>query len=327
MQTTAIQEVTNLHTITVNTPINNEGFLLVPNAKEMALNEMKDGHIIPVFTKDNMPTISQADFVQTATDIAETVFNEELLSLDIKVSHAIKGRTFEARHKKASELLEHERTVYFERMTFLAQLPIMQQVEGQDMYMCIAGVKAYNRENLNTTAERGLQRFQIAVGFKVDVCTNLCLWSDGANLDIRVRNLDELGAKIKECFTGYNDSEQISVLKEFGNHYLSARQFANIVGRARMYPHLSASEKAHIPELLLSDTQFNTVTKEYLNGENFSGDGQGINLWNFYNCLTEGVKSSYIDTFLEREVNAFNLTSGIAAALEDETNSYNWFLN
>lgn len=52
---------------------------------------------------------------------------------------------------------------------------------------------------------------------------------------------------------------------------------------------------------------------DYYKDENFgSHEGVSISLWQFYNLLTGANKSTYIDSFLERAVNATDLSFGIA---------------
>lgn len=94
-----------------------------------------------------------------------------------------------------------------------------------------------------------------------------------------------------------------------------------------MYNHLPRGLKKGIPELIISDSQISTVTKSYYRDEHFPGAADGtINLWNLYNLLTSAVKGSYIDTFLDRNVNAFSFTKGICRAL-DGGGEFGWFLN
>lgn len=50
-----------------------------------------------------------------------------------------------------------------------------------------------------------------------------------------------------------------------------------------------------------------------------------INLWRFYNLLTGANKSSYIDTFLDRTVNALSFTQVLLNSLR--TGQYLWYLN
>ena len=50
-----------------------------------------------------------------------------------------------------------------------------------------------------------------------------------------------------------------------------------------------------------------------------------FNLWNVYNLFTGANKQSYVDTFLDRGVNAFEFVENLAHSIESKANS--WFLN
>ena len=296
-------------------------------AEDFNLQQIRNSHIIPVFSADNMPTISQAEFIGVTETIATDIFNEQYTNLAVKLSHPRKGRTFEARGKAAAELLEHEKTIFYERCAFLMEFPIANTVEGNDIFLTVAGVKAYNLDNLNTTGTKGRQHFKIAVGFKVQVCTNLCMWADGANLDIEVKSLDALEQEIRKVLANYSEKAHIEAMRQFSEVQISEKQFATIIGKTRMYQHLPFEEKQQLPLLQVSDTQINNVAKCYYNDPNFSARHDGsIDLWRFYNCVTESVKSSYIDTFLDRSVNAFEFTNGIKSGLLGAP-EYQWFLN
>ena len=72
----------------------------------------------------------------------------------------------------------------------------------------------------------------------------------------------------------------------------------------------------------------NTVAKDYYQDESFCRNANGdISMWEFYNLLTGSNKTSYIDTFLERGVNAFDFSKGISKALSDRNSAYSWFLS
>jgi hypothetical protein len=93
-----------------------------------------------------------------------------------------------------------------------------------------------------------------------------------------------------------------------------------------MYNHLPNSLKAEIPEMMLTDTQLGVVVKDYYRDNSFSRDNDGnINLWRLYNLLTSANKSSYIDNYLERSINAFDFTEQIKNALNE--GGQNWYLN
>ena len=78
--------------------------------------------------------------------------------------------------------------------------------------------------------------------------------------------------------------------------------------------------------MLLTDTQINSVSKAYIQDENFSSLGSDISMWNFYNLLTGANKSSYIDSFLDRSLNATEMAVGINSALHGDSR-YKWFLD
>ena len=79
--------------------------------------------------------------------------------------------------------------------------------------------------------------------------------------------------------------------------------------------------------MLMTDTQIGLVAKSYYNDENFAmQEGKGeISMWKVYNLLTGANKSSYIDNFLDRALNASQLAEGINKALYGES-EYRWFV-
>ena len=75
--------------------------------------------------------------------------------------------------------------------------------------------------------------------------------------------------------------------------------------------------------MLLTDSQINLVAKSYYQDNDFgvSGTIGELPLWNLYNLFTSANKTSYIDNFLERSLNATYLTEGISNALSGNVNS------
>ena len=68
------------------------------------------------------------------------------------------------------------------------------------------------------------------------------------------------------------------------------------------------------------------VAKDYYQDQIFCrNETRDINLWRMYNLFTRANKSSYIDSFLDRSVNAFEFTHQIQCGLEG--NGSNWYLN
>lgn len=116
-------------------------------------------------------------------------------------------------------------------------------------------------------------------------------------------------------------------MKQLSQHNLTEQQFAQLIGRARLYHYLPKQEKSQIPELLLNDGQISAVAKDYYLDDSFSRNENGdINLWKVYNLFTGANKSSYIDSFLSRKINAFDFSKALANAINGNSNHY-WFLD
>ncbi|MBV7268948.1 DUF3871 family protein [Winogradskyella luteola] len=309
------------------TPTQNKSPFIESNTKEINLSHLKRDCTIPVFAKDNEITISHQDFIEGVHQSARGVFSHQEFSIpSIRVSHIIKGRTPEAIRKPANELLPHEKTIYYERMAFTIDIPTIQEsISGNTLSLSVGGVRAYNQENLYS--KKSLEKFKVFVGFKNWVCTNLCISTDGFSGEIRASNMDELQNKVFKLLSSYSMEmhlEQMSTLEE---QFLTETQFAQLLGKARLYNHLPKKLKNNLPDLIFNDGQLNKVARDYYEDESFCKDEEGnINLWNVYNLFTGANKSSYIDSFLERNVNAHNFTNSISEALKGNS-SYHWFLS
>ncbi|MCZ2476530.1 DUF3871 family protein [Aquirufa antheringensis] len=297
------------------------------NTIEVNLQEIQGQHIIPVFSKDNEPLISHGDFIQTTYDVINHCFKgEDILSPSIRVSHPIKGRTPEARYKPANQLEDHERTIYYERAMFVFEIPSIQRnIDGQTLSLTIGGVKCYGDDKLNNK-KGSSEHFKIFIGFSVKVCSNLCVWSDGAQVKLVVRSQGELMDAIMNMISVYNPEQHLKAMQRLTEHNLTEAQFAQVLGRARLYNYLPNEVKKEIPPLLFTDTQLGSVAKDYFQDNSFCRNDNGdINLWRMYNLFTSANKSSYVDSFLERNINAFDFTHQLQTGLAG--GGTNWYLN
>lgn len=280
-----------------------------------------------MFIKDNEPLISHADFIETTMGIVEELFEgETILEPNIRVSHPIKGRVPDAKNKPASELYDSEKTLFFERMAFVIEIPsVFDDVDGSTLTLTVGGVKSFNLDNLYNKKGSD-EHFKIFIGFKNTVCTNLCVWTDGFKSDAKVTSIGELHLLITYLIKQYNKEFHLKTLRSLLELCLTEHQFAQLIGRLRMYQHLLKNKQSEIPSLYLGDTQIGTVVKDYYKDNSFCrADDGNINLWRLYNLLTGANKSSYIESYLERSVNAFHFTERIKYALINQTDC--WFLN
>lgn len=297
------------------------------NTIQVEFNHLKNDCIIPVFSKDNEKTIAHQEFINVVMNTALKMFPQHNISNpEIRVSHQIKGRIPDAIYKNAKDLLNHEKTVYYERMAFIIQIPsIVDTVNGNELALTLGGVRSYNLENLYN--KKTFEKFKFFIGFQNKVCCNLCVSTDGFVEEMRVGNYHELQEKVTSVIQNYNTESHLEDMKSLSHSHLTEHQFAQLIGKSRLYQHLPKKDKVLIPCLNFNDSHINTMAKDYYEDKNFSKSEDGnINLWNVYNLFTQANKSSYIDTFLDRNLNAFEFSKGLQKSLNSNSD-YHWFLS
>ncbi|MFA6974318.1 MAG: DUF3871 family protein [Parcubacteria group bacterium] len=298
------------------------------NTDEVNLVHLRNDCIVPVFSKDNEMTISHTNFIETVQQAATKFFTGETIETpEIRVSHIVKGRIPEAIYKPVNELLESDKTIYYERMAFCFEIPtIYEDINGNRLNLSIGGVRALNHENLY--GKKSSEKFKVFIGFKNLVCCNLCISTDGFKTEIRAMNSTGLLNSVIELFKNYNPAQHLHYMNQFKNSYLSEHQFAQLIGKTRLYHNLPASQKKLLPNLDFTDSHINMVAKAYYGDENFCKDeiSDNISLWNVFNLFTGANKNSYIDNFLDRSLNATELMFGISNALNGD-DKYRWFVD
>ena len=311
---------------------NNRLPFIEANTKEVTMEHLKNDCVVPVFSKDNEITISHPNFIESVWEAANRVFpNEQLEVPSIRVSHVIKGRTPEAIHKPVKELLEEDKTIYYERMMFCFEIPtIHEDIAGNRLNLTIGGVRAYNHENLYS--KKGVEKFKLFIGFKNMVCCNMCVNTDGYKSDLKVMSVADLFTSAIRLFQEYNVAKHLYYMGAYKDSYMTEQQFAQFLGKSRLYQFLPNEQKKRLPQMLMTDTQIGLVAKAYYQDDSFSPylnslvDHSGVvSMWNVYNLLTGANKSSYIDNFLDRSLNATQLTEGLNQALYGN-NEYSWFI-
>jgi hypothetical protein len=295
------------------------------NTIEISREEIHESHAIPVFVKDNIPAISHVEFIDTVSSAISDFYGVNEARLAVRVSHPIKGRIPSAKNKPVEELEEHERTIYYERVGFTFEIPEQTaQVGDNRVSMCVGGVKSYHLDNFHNC--KGVdEHFKIFIGFQNRVCLNLCIQSDGIVDNLTARTVKELYIKVIELFTRYNSVKQIENMQLWSGLHLEEKEFAQLIGRCRLYNFLPNQEKLHILPLKLTDTQIGKVAEGFYRNSNFSATGSRINLWHLHNLFTESNKSSYMDTFIMRGANASDIVSHLSNCILHKEHS--WFLS
>ena len=296
------------------------------NTTEVSLSHLEQECTVPVFSKDNECTISHQEFIHATWECARKVFGGHKVSdPDIRVSHVVKGRVPSAIGKPVKELREHEKTIYYERMMFVIEIPtICETIGGNRLKLTLGGVRAYNQENLYS--RKSLERFKVFIGFQNRVCTNLCISSDGIIDDLRVSSIGGLKDHMFGLIGNYGIQPHLKGLGQLSDFSLTEREFAQLVGRLRMYNHSPKEQIDGLPALLLTDGQINSVVKNYYSDPHFARKENGdISLWKLYNLLTGANRSSYIDTFLCRSANVYGFVQTLSRSIQN--NSPSWYLH
>ena len=298
---------------------------LEANTNAITLEELAEQCVVPTWANQEL-TISHQDFINTVHDAALNVFaGETINNPEIRVSHIVRGRIPSALGKRSSELLDSEKTQFYQRLAFAFTIPSLHEcIDGQRLELCIGGVRNYSDLNLYRT-NRGTEKFSIFIGWRVNLCSNQVLTGDGVRLNIEVMSLHDLYKAVLDLFYNFNLEKDIQLLQSLTQTRLTESQFAQIVGRMRLYQALPSYLQREIPKLLITDSQINNVCRDYYNNPNFGHKNNTISLFDFHNLLTQANKSSYCDSYVQRGVNATEVTVGISRALHGDS-EYSWFL-
>ena len=299
---------------------------LEANTDSISMEDLANKCVVPTWANQEL-TIAHQDFISCVHEAASDFYRGERLNMpDIRVSHIVRGRIPQALGKKASELLECEKTQFYQRLAFAFTIPtIVETVRGERLELCIGGVRNYSDLNLYR-ATKGIEKFSVFVGWRVRICSNQVLTGEGVKFNIEVTNTSELYRHVLELFHSFNPAKEIHLLQSLSDTYLTETQFAQVVGRMRMYQALSPGRQKQIPRLLITDSQINSVCRDFYNSEHFGVKDNAISLFDFHNLLTESNKSSYIDTYLNRSVNATEVSVGLNNVMQGLDNRYAWFL-
>jgi len=189
----------------------------------------------------------------------------------------------EAAGKPAELLSEEEKTIYYERMAFVYEVP---------------GITS----------------------------TVICITTDGFLDDLRVRSVQEIFNRGFQLLTRFDAERQLNQMKTLSEYSLTEHQFAQLVGKSRLYQYLPLKMKKSLDTTVpVSDTQISMVAKDYYQDKSFCKAESGeIDIWKCYNLFTSAVESSYIDTFLDRSVCSLLFINSLVQHLKGVTKS--WFL-
>jgi hypothetical protein len=302
---------------------------ILGNTREIEIQELGD-MLTPVFSRDNVETISHVEGISTIMDAVSTYFDgEEISNPIVRVSHEMKLRNRFGRGKLVENLTDRDSDSYFQRMMAMIEIPsISQDINGSTCHLQVCVVRNYADCNLLGNSSQK-QLWKLCIGFLNTVCVNsLCRSSDGCNFAIKITNTADLYRYSIELFKSYNYKQHIDEMRRLNDTTIDVSTLAQFLGRARMAAALPTKMKNELglPEFILPEAQLNQMIRDYYTDESFGGFGSEISAWKFYMLLTN-YKNNYIDVALERSANAYEVAKGIAAAVNHDDDRWNWFIS
>lgn len=302
---------------------------IIGNTQPIEMDALSD-MLTPVFSRDNVETISHVEGISTITDAISTYFDGQQINAPIvRVSHEMKLRNRFGAGKMVQNLRPEETDSYFQRMMAMIEIPsVSADINGSPCHLQVCLVHNYADINLLGNSSQ-YQSWKLCIGFLNTLCTNgLIRSSDGCNLSIKVTNTADLYKNAWTLFQNYEYKQHIDEMKHLNDTVIDVSTLAQFLGRARMAAALPTKMKKdlNLPEFILPEAQLNQMIRDYYTDDNFGGYGHEITAWQFYMLLTN-YKNNYIDVSLERSANAYTISKGIAAAINKESPEWNWFIN
>ncbi len=302
---------------------------IMGNTQPIEMDALSD-MLTPVFSRDNVETISHVEGISTITDAISTYFDGQQINAPIvRVSHEMKLRNRFGAGKMVQNLRPEETDSYFQRMMAMIEIPsVSADINGSPCHLQVCLVHNYADINLLGNSSQ-YQSWKLCIGFLNTLCTNgLIRSSDGCNLSIKVTNTADLYKNAWTLFQNYEYKQHLDEMKHLNDTVIDVSTLAQFLGRARMAAALPTKMKKdlNLPEFILPEAQLNQMIRDYYTDDNFGGYGHEITAWQFYMLLTN-YKNNYIDVSLERSANAYTISKGIAAAVNKESPEWNWFIN
>ena len=323
-----IAEVDNTAMVVVEPEQETRSPFILGNTKEIGLTELGE-MLTPVFSRDNVETISHTEAISTVMDAVSTYFDgEEINAPVVRVSHEMKLRTKSGIGRPLESLrIEEDYNSYYQRMMAMIEVPsISHDINGSRCNLQICIVRNYADCNLLGNSSQK-QTFKCAIGFLNTVCTNGMVCTDGVNLSIKVTNTADFYKYCIELFKQYDYKQHLDEMRRLSDTVVNVSTLAQFLGRARMAAALPTNMRNELglPEFILPEAQLNNMIRDYYTDQNFGGFGSEITAWQFYMLLTN-YKNNYIDVTLERSCNAYQCARGIASAINKDDDTWSWFI-
>jgi hypothetical protein len=299
------------------------------NTQAITIEELATKCIVPTFS-DNSLTIAHQNAIAAVYKAAEDVFGE-LTPPECRVSHAINGRVASAIHKPTKDLLDEEKTIFYQRLAFVAHVKSMTRVvAGSEVHLCIGLCRCYNQDKLYS--RKSPEKITIFAGWIVRVCSNCCLTTNGNSGTVEVLTEADVYQKAYQLFRRFDPEKEdtLKLIENLHNTRISESQFCYLIGRLRLYQALPNEVQKTLPIIEIGDAAANAAVRGFVSNPNFGlKEGEGsISMFDMLQLFNHAIKqTSYIDRFVDRNQNCTDFALGIQKAIQgNDTEGYSWFL-
>ena len=298
------------------------------NTQAITIEELATRCIVPTFS-DSSLTIAHQNAIAAVYKAAEDVFGE-LTPPECRVSHAINGRVASAIHKPTKDLLDEEKTIFYQRLAFVAHVKSMTRVvAGTEVHLCIGLCRCYNQDKLYS--RKSPEKITIFAGWIVRVCSNCCLTCNGNSGTVEVLTEADIYQKAYQLFRRFEPEKEdtLKLIENLHNTRLSESQFCYLIGRLRLYQALPTEVQKTLPTIEIGDQAVNSAVRGFVSNPNFGlKEGESsISMFDMLQLFNEAIKQTYIDKWVDRNQNCTDFALGIQRALlGSDTEGYNWFL-
>ena len=315
-----------------NEDINSEGHpnFIESNTQAISLEDLATKCVVPTFC-DMSLTISHQNFMAAVCKAASEVFGD-ITPIECRVSHPIIGRVPSALGKKASEVTDDEKTLFYQRLAWISHIKgLSRSVNGQTVFLTIGGTRSYSEDKLYGRASS--QKFKIFCAWSVKVCSNQMIQTSGSSGTIECFTEADIYQRAYQLFAAFDPEKEdhLKLLEDLHTTRISQELFCSIVGRLRLYQFLPTEQKRNLPHVDLGDQAINASVRGYAGDNPNFGMRDGItsiSCWDLMNLTNEAIKATYVDKWVERNQACTDFAIGIQRAINGEdTEGYSWFLN
>lgn len=297
-------------------------------SQAVSLVELTQESILPSYA-DGEIVIPPGQIIQAIILAAHDAMpDDRFAEPEIRASHLVQGRIGSAIYKRKEDLLESDKTKYWERMCFCVEVVSRRSTILQEPVSLTFGA-CRSLQNLNFHGRKGVEPVSIYIANRCRICSNLLIsLEDGLKDCVLCSGPEDIYTAAYQLFSQFNADENAETLSGLGRTSISASAFAHVIGKLRVYSCLSTADKKKLPfNIEIGDSQAFEATRQFVNGHFGLNGRDSIDLFQALNIFNTGVKNSYIHNFLTKNANCTSLVMGLQRSIEGTNHDYDWLLS